>query len=103
MREAATPPSLEARHPNAFAERDADSRRAIVQLTPTCSTPPLHSLRHSYVTHLLEFGYPELFVQQQVGHSHASTTGLYTSVSNEFRNRLVERSLERFGDLWEVK
>ena len=63
----------------------------------------LHSLRHSYVTHLLEFGYPELFVQQQVGHSHASTTGLYTSVSDEFRNRLVERSLERFGDLWEVR
>lgn len=63
----------------------------------------LHSLRHSYVTHLLEFGYPELFVQQQVGHSHASTTGLYTSVSDEFRNRLVERSLERFDDLWEVQ
>lgn len=63
----------------------------------------LHSLRHSYVTHLLEFGYPELFVQQQVGHSHASTTGLYTSVSNEFRNRLVERSLERYDDLWEVR
>jgi len=63
----------------------------------------LHSLRHSYVTHLLEFGYPELFVQQQVGHSHASTTGLYTSVSDEFRNRLVERSLERFGDLWEAR
>ena len=63
----------------------------------------LHALRHSYVTHLLEFGYPELFVQQQVGHSHASTTGLYTSVSDEFRNRLVERSLERFGDLWEVQ
>lgn len=63
----------------------------------------LHSLRHSYVTHLLEFGYPELFVQQQVGHSHASTTVLYTSVSDEFRNRLVERSLERFDDLWEVQ
>jgi site-specific recombinase XerD len=61
----------------------------------------LHALRHSYVTHLLEFGYPQLFVQQQVGHSHASTTALYTSVSDEFRNRLLERSLERFGELWE--
>jgi site-specific recombinase XerD len=60
-------------------------------------------LRHSYVTHLLEFGYPQLFVQQQVGHSYASTTALYTSVSDEFRNRLVERSLERFSDLWEVR
>jgi integrase/recombinase XerD len=29
----------------------------------------LHSLRHSYVTHLVEFDYPERFVQDQVGHS----------------------------------
>src|SRR6266536_2392990 len=56
----------------------------------------LHALRHSYVTHLLEFGYPQLFVQQQVGHAHAATTALYTSVSDEFRNRLLERSLARF-------
>nr|WP_322756769.1 tyrosine-type recombinase/integrase [Frankia sp. Cas3] len=62
----------------------------------------LHSLRHSYVTHLLEFGYPPLFVQQQVGHSYASTTAIYTAVSDEFRNRLLEKSLRRFEDLWET-
>lgn len=28
----------------------------------------LYSLRHSYVTHLLEFGYPPLMVQQQEDH-----------------------------------
>lgn len=28
-----------------------------------------HCLRHSYVTHLVEFGYPERFVTEQVGHS----------------------------------
>ncbi|MFB9854464.1 tyrosine-type recombinase/integrase [Micromonospora andamanensis] len=56
----------------------------------------LHSLRHSYVTHLLEFGYPPLMVQQQVGHSHASVTALYTSVSDEFRNRLLDAALARF-------
>ena len=55
----------------------------------------LHSLRHSYVTHLLEFGYPPLMVQQQVGHTWGSTTSLYTSVSDEFRNRLLEQSLQR--------
>lgn len=53
----------------------------------------LHCLRHSYVTHLLEFGYPTLMVQQQVGHSHASTTALYTSVSDEFRNQLMDAAL----------
>jgi site-specific recombinase XerD len=62
----------------------------------------LHCLRHSYVTHLLEFGYPPLMVQQQVGHSYASTTGLYTSVSDEFRSRLVEQSLRAYPQLWEA-
>ncbi|MDX3671962.1 tyrosine-type recombinase/integrase [Streptomyces europaeiscabiei] len=37
----------------------------------------LHCLRHSYITHLTEFGYPARFVQEQVGHSHASTTAIY--------------------------
>lgn len=62
----------------------------------------LYSLRHSYVTHLLEFGYPPLMVQQQVGHSHASTTALYTSVSDEFRNRLLEQSLRAHPELWQT-
>jgi site-specific recombinase XerD len=39
----------------------------------------LHSLRHSYITHLIEDGYDPLFVQQQVGHCYASTTALYTN------------------------
>jgi site-specific recombinase XerD len=55
----------------------------------------LHGLRHSYVTHLLEFGYPELFVQKQVGHSYASTTSLYSHVGDEFRTTMIERNLER--------
>ena len=33
-----------------------------------------HSLRRSYVTHLIEAGWDPLFVQHQVGHEHASTT-----------------------------
>jgi site-specific recombinase XerD len=63
----------------------------------------LHSLRHSYVTHLVEFGYPERFVQDQAGHAYASTTAIYTGVSDEFRNRLLRRALvERYGELWEA-
>jgi site-specific recombinase XerD len=62
----------------------------------------LHALRHSYVTHLVEFDYPEKFVSLQVGHGYASTTAIYTSVSDEYRNRLVQRSLKgRHPDLWE--
>ncbi len=55
----------------------------------------LHCLRHSYVTHLIEFGYPERFVQEQVGHAYASTTAIYTSVSNDFKARAIRVALER--------
>lgn len=63
----------------------------------------LHCLRHSYITHLTEFGYPARFVQEQVGHSHASTTAIYMGVSNEYRNNLLEAALKnRLGDVWDV-
>ena len=62
----------------------------------------LHSLRHSYVTHLIEFDYPERFVQEQAGHAYASTTAIYTSVSDAYRNTLLRRALAaRNPDLWE--
>ncbi|WP_405747183.1 site-specific integrase [Streptomyces sp. NBC_01525] len=38
-----------------------------------------HSFRRSYVTHLIEDGWDPRFVQEQVGHEHASTTSLYTN------------------------
>jgi len=63
----------------------------------------LHCLRHSYITHLVEFDYPQRFVQDQVGHTYASTTAIYTGVSDEYRTRLLRRALEKHrGDLWEA-
>lgn len=53
-----------------------------------------HSLRRSYVTHLIEDGWDALFVQQQVGHEHASTTSIYTCVSSDFRTRTLRRALD---------
>ena len=42
-------------------------------------------------------------MQQQVGHSHASTTAIYTGVSNEFRNQMLVASLKgRLGENWDV-
>ena len=53
-----------------------------------------HSLRRSYVTHLIEGGWDPLFVQQQAGHEHASTTSIYTCVSSDFRTRTLRRALD---------
>jgi site-specific recombinase XerD len=53
-----------------------------------------HSLRRSYATHLIEAGMDPLFVQQQLGHEHASTTALYTCVSSDFRTRTLAAALD---------
>ena len=52
-----------------------------------------HALRHSYVTHLIEDGWDELFVRMQVGHRYASTTALYTGVSGDYKNEAMSRAL----------
>ncbi len=54
----------------------------------------MHSLRRSYVTHLLEAGIDAMFVQHQVGHEHASTTAIYSCVSSDFRTRTLRAALD---------
>ena len=54
----------------------------------------LHSLRRSYATHLIEDGWDAKFVQDQMGHDHASTTSIYTCVSSDFRVRTLRRALD---------
>jgi integrase/recombinase XerC len=53
-----------------------------------------HSLRRSYVTHLIEDGWDAFFVQSQAGHDHASTTSIYTCVSADFRTRTLRWALD---------
>ncbi|MBB2988258.1 integrase [Terracoccus luteus] len=55
----------------------------------------LHSFRRSYVTHLLEAGWDPRFVQDQMGHEYASTTGIYQFVSDEFRSSTLRNALDR--------
>lgn len=55
----------------------------------------VHALRHTYVTNLIEWGYSEKFVQDQVGHAYASTTAIYTSVGDDYKTRMVTRALAR--------
>ena len=53
-----------------------------------------HSLRHSYVTHLIEDGVDPKFVQEQVGRVFASTTALYTGISGDFTNTMMRKALD---------
>jgi site-specific recombinase XerD len=53
----------------------------------------VHSLRHSYVTHLTEDGIDRRFIQTQVGHESDSSTAVYTHVSDDFMNTALRRAL----------
>jgi site-specific recombinase XerD len=55
--------------------------RAALKKTDISKKVTLHSLRHSYATHLLEQGVNIVTLKQLLGHSDISTTMIYLHVT----------------------
>ena len=73
--------------------------RAAVQEAGMHKHASVHTLRHSWATHLLEAGVSLRMIQQWLGHTSLTTTSRYTHLTRSAEQRAAETLDHLLGDV----
>ncbi len=89
---------FEGQYGGAYSKRSAQAVFKVAMKKAGIHKPVgIHSLRHSYATHLLEYGTDMSFIQQLLGHANIKTTAVYAHISETHLGK-VKSPLDRMEE-----
>jgi site-specific recombinase XerD len=74
--------------------------RAAVQAAGIHKQATVHTLRHSYATHLLEAGVNLRIIQSYLGHASPRTTSIYTHLTSITEAQTRDTINDMLASLW---
>jgi len=75
--------------------------RAAVRESGISKHATVHTLRHSYATHLLEAGLNLRIIQSYLGHASPTTTAIYTHMTQTSNERTAQTINQVLAQLWD--